>query len=310
MHAERDVAAQIEALRREVAQLAEAQRRRDELMAEMMPVFKQATAVAVERLAGLDEKGYFRFGNALLEVLDRVVTSYTPDDVLRLADNIVGILDLVRMLTGPDVLRIASEMSEATTSVDSIEPVGVIGMMKASQDEDAQRGMAILLDALRRLGKGVRKIEHRQRLESHVGSRRRQQFAPMRPASSAARQRYAPPERRAEARATEPVTAPVSSTILPGVAVTADGFLVDAGQWTHDVAERLATSLGVTLTERHWQLIEFARTEFARTGASPNIRRLTLGSGIPTKELYQMFPKAPGKCTAQIAGLPKPVGCI
>lgn len=98
--------------------------------------------------------------------------------------------------------------------------------------------------------------------------------------------------------------------VVDGVAFTPEGFLVDAAAWNRELAELLATSIGVALTDQHWKLIEFARDEYDKTGASPNIRRLTQGSGISTKEIYAMFPKAPGKCTALIAGLPKPVGCI
>ena len=34
------------------------------------------------------------------------------------------------------------------------------------------------------------------------------------------------------------------------------------------------------------------------------------GSGVDTKELYQLFPGGPGKLVARIAGLKKPTGCI
>ena len=33
-------------------------------------------------------------------------------------------------------------------------------------------------------------------------------------------------------------------------------------------------------------------------------------SGVPMKELYELFPKGPGKLAARIAGLPKPKSCI
>jgi len=33
-------------------------------------------------------------------------------------------------------------------------------------------------------------------------------------------------------------------------------------------------------------------------------------SGVPVKELYQLFPKGPAKLAAKIAGIPKPRGCI
>ena len=90
-----------------------------------------------------------------------------------------------------------------------------------------------------------------------------------------------------------------------------EGFLRDADAWTRELAEQVATELGVApLTEAHWTLIDWARADFAATGVSPNVRRLGKGSGVGTKTIYQLFPRAPGKAIARVAGLPKPAGCI
>ena len=42
----------------------------------------------------------------------------------------------------------------------------------------------------------------------------------------------------------------------------------------------------------------------------PSIRSLGKESGVPIKELYQLFPKGPAKLAAKIGGIPKPKGCI
>ena len=90
-----------------------------------------------------------------------------------------------------------------------------------------------------------------------------------------------------------------------------EGFLVDAAQWDEDVAGELARREGIDpLTERHWQVIRFMRAEFAAKGTGPTVRMLGKTSGVPIKELYQLFPKGPAKVAAKIAGIPKPRGCI
>ncbi len=66
----------------------------------------------------------------------------------------------------------------------------------------------------------------------------------------------------------------------------------------------------MTLGTDHWKLIDAARSDYADTGMSPNIHRLTQIAGVTTKDVYALFPKAPGRTIAKIAGLPKPVGCI
>ncbi len=49
---------------------------------------------------------------------------------------------------------------------------------------------------------------------------------------------------------------------------------------------------------------------FKETGTGPSMRKLSKASGIPTKELYELFPKGPAKKAAKIAGIPKPTGCV
>ncbi len=90
-----------------------------------------------------------------------------------------------------------------------------------------------------------------------------------------------------------------------------EGFLVDPSQWTEEMAVELARREGIDpLTERHWQVIRFMREQFATTGTGPTVRVLGKTSGVPVKELYELFPKGPAKLAAKIAGIPKPRGCI
>ncbi|HUZ09649.1 MAG TPA: TusE/DsrC/DsvC family sulfur relay protein [Acidimicrobiales bacterium] len=95
------------------------------------------------------------------------------------------------------------------------------------------------------------------------------------------------------------------------VAVNEDGFFEHPGEWTEEMAPEIARAAGIDqLTEQHWQVIKFMRTEFADKGTGPTVRVLGKTSGVSIKELYQLFPKGPAKIAAKIAGIPKPRGCI
>ena len=90
-----------------------------------------------------------------------------------------------------------------------------------------------------------------------------------------------------------------------------EGFLVDPSQWNDDIAVELARREGIDpLTERHWQVVRFMRSEYEAKGTGPTVRVLGKTSGVSIKELYQLFPKGPAKLAAKIAGIPKPRGCI
>jgi TusE/DsrC/DsvC family sulfur relay protein len=95
------------------------------------------------------------------------------------------------------------------------------------------------------------------------------------------------------------------------VEVDAEGFLIDPEQWNETIAEAIAQENGIPeLTDRHWLVIRFMRERYLATGTAPSIRSLGKESGVPIKELYQLFPKGPAKLAAKIGGIPKPKGCI
>ena len=81
--------------------------------------------------------------------------------------------------------------------------------------------------------------------------------------------------------------------------------------WTEEKAAEIARDEGIgELTDRHWLVIRFMRDAYLETGTAPTIRTLGKASGVPIKELYQLFPKGPAKLAAKIGGIPKPRGCI
>ncbi len=94
------------------------------------------------------------------------------------------------------------------------------------------------------------------------------------------------------------------------VHVDTEGFLTVSDEWDPDLAKHLAAQIGVDLTDAHWKAITFLRADYAAQGETPTLRRVTTVGGIPTKELFTLFPKKPAKKMAYIAGLPKPHGCV
>jgi tRNA 2-thiouridine synthesizing protein E len=95
------------------------------------------------------------------------------------------------------------------------------------------------------------------------------------------------------------------------VDVDAEGFLTDPEQWNETIAAAIAAENGIPeLTERHWLVVRFMRDRYLATGAAPSIRSLGKESGVPVKELYELFPKGPAKLAAKVGGIPKPKGCI
>jgi tRNA 2-thiouridine synthesizing protein E len=95
------------------------------------------------------------------------------------------------------------------------------------------------------------------------------------------------------------------------VDIDGEGFLTDPQQWNEQIAHAIAAESGIPeLTDRHWLVVRFMRDRYLATATAPSIRSLGKESGVPVKELYQLFPKGPAKLAAKIGGIPKPKGCI
>jgi tRNA 2-thiouridine synthesizing protein E len=103
---------------------------------------------------------------------------------------------------------------------------------------------------------------------------------------------------------------PVTNIAGHDVHVDDEGFLTVYGEWDERLAEQLAANIGIDLTSAHWKAIRFLRDDFKTQGETATIRRVSMVGGIPTKDLFVMFPRKPAKKMAYIAGLPKPHGCV
>jgi tRNA 2-thiouridine synthesizing protein E len=103
---------------------------------------------------------------------------------------------------------------------------------------------------------------------------------------------------------------PVTTIAGRDIHVDDEGFLTAYDEWDPDLAKQLAAQIGIDLSDAHFKALEFLRADYASQGETATLRRVSTAGGIPTKELFTLFPKKPAKKMAYIAGLPKPHGCV
>ncbi|KZN56783.1 TusE/DsrC/DsvC family sulfur relay protein [Pseudoalteromonas luteoviolacea] len=96
-----------------------------------------------------------------------------------------------------------------------------------------------------------------------------------------------------------------------------EGYLLNHLDWSEDLAPIIAANESITLTDAHWEVINFVRGFYEEYGTSPAIRMLVKAIAKKLGEdkgksiyLYKLFPKGPAKQATKIAGLPKPAKCI
>ncbi|MFZ4414803.1 MAG: TusE/DsrC/DsvC family sulfur relay protein [Bacteroidales bacterium] len=93
------------------------------------------------------------------------------------------------------------------------------------------------------------------------------------------------------------------------VEVNEEGYFTDASKWTKEMAVEIAKEEGVEFTEVHAKVLDFLRDRFEK-GEMLTIRSVGKSNIVDIKGFYQLFPGAPMKKAARIAGIPKPASCV
>jgi tRNA 2-thiouridine synthesizing protein E len=101
---------------------------------------------------------------------------------------------------------------------------------------------------------------------------------------------------------------------VEGKVIEADknGYLANREDWSEKLAEVIAAGEGITLTEQHWDVINYLRDEFFNNaGNQPNERTIVKdmskkwGKKVTSKDMYDLFPLMPSKQGGKVAGLPE-----
>ncbi len=96
------------------------------------------------------------------------------------------------------------------------------------------------------------------------------------------------------------------------IETTETGFLVNLDDWNDDVAEKLAESESIEMTDKHRDVISYLRDEYFNNNSNqPNNRAMLKAMSdkwehkVSSKELYDLFPGNPSKQAGLISGLPE-----
>ncbi|MFZ0325394.1 MAG: DUF1641 domain-containing protein [Actinomycetes bacterium] len=125
-----------------------------ELLGEVNELARPVMDVAMTRFAEFDEKGYFAFAKESAGVVDHVVTSFSPDDVKALGDNVVTILQTVREMTQPEVMKLVRRTAETAQDADEgfTTPPSTFALLRQMRDPEVRRGLARVMSMLQTVG--------------------------------------------------------------------------------------------------------------------------------------------------------------
>lgn len=122
-----------------------------DFLEDVSPLARESFLSLMNRLDEFDRKGYFEFIKEMGRVGDRVVTSFTTEDVRNLGENIVAILNTVKRMTQPDVLHALNNAVTVYKKMDLQveEDVSLLALLREMNTPEARRGLAFTLRVLK-----------------------------------------------------------------------------------------------------------------------------------------------------------------
>lgn len=119
------------------------------------PVAREVIIDLIKKLHEFEQKGYFEFFNELYRIMDNIIINYSKEDVRLLADNIVTILDTVKNLTQPEMLK---AMNNAVTiyknlGTEEIEEYSLFKALREMRSPEMRRGIGYIMTFLKNLSR-------------------------------------------------------------------------------------------------------------------------------------------------------------
>jgi uncharacterized protein YjgD (DUF1641 family) len=125
----------------------------NDFMKDVSPIIHQVGLDAISKLNELERKGYIDFFRELSRSLDNIVTHFKAEDVKALSDNIVFILETVRNLTQPDMLKAFNNalMIYKNLDIDDVEKYSIFKALMEFRKPEMRKGIGFMITFLKRL---------------------------------------------------------------------------------------------------------------------------------------------------------------
>lgn len=91
----------------------------------------------------LDRAGYFQFSKEVFNIIDKIITSFTVEDVKNLGDNVVMILNTIKNLTQPEMLNTVNNAVDIYKNLDleKADKVSLFGLLRELNKPEMKQGL-------------------------------------------------------------------------------------------------------------------------------------------------------------------------
>ena len=118
------------------------------------PLADEAFGKIVNTTAEMEKKGFFTFARGGMQIVDNIVTSFSEEDVNRLGENIVLILNTVKDMTQPEIMNFArNTLLIAEREIEKPVDSSLLGLLRQMRDPAVRHGLALTLRVLQVVGR-------------------------------------------------------------------------------------------------------------------------------------------------------------
>ncbi len=126
-----------------------------DLVKDLEPIANEVIIDATKQLHEFEKKGYFEFIKEFGRIIDNIVTHYGAEDARMLADNVVAMLDVVKNLTQPDMLKSIDNAVRvfASLEMDNIPEYSIFKVMREMNKPEMKKSIGFVMMFLKNMSK-------------------------------------------------------------------------------------------------------------------------------------------------------------
>jgi uncharacterized protein YjgD (DUF1641 family) len=112
------------------------------------PLFKSSVPQVISYLNDLEQQGVLRLLGTGMEVLKRVSSSFSAEELQQTADGMVRLAGILKKLTAPEALELLERSADLPSrlNVADAPAIGPWGMLRGMGDPQVRQGLGVLLE--------------------------------------------------------------------------------------------------------------------------------------------------------------------
>lgn len=133
----------------------------NDLAKDASPILHQIGLDGIHLMNQFEQKGYFDFLKEAMSIMDNVVEHFSVEDVRLLADNAVSILETVKSLTQPDMLKAINSglVVYKSIEIEDVKEYSLWSAFKAMNSKEMKRGLGFMITFLQNIAKETEKAK-------------------------------------------------------------------------------------------------------------------------------------------------------